>query len=954
MSLRLPSQNKFRPTIKPGGQKKAPPVRPPTKTPTSAQNGIATSSQDRTPASSQSTATASSQLKKPLSSQHPSAPTSAQDGVPSALVQPDSPSSKQIDPQSTTTETPVSESSPPKNPRITPSPIPSSQIRAIRSAISPSKAPLTQSSGPSNIHAAPEHIAESGPMSSSQTVPPVLASTAIDELQGETTSTADSSVRSKQKSRPHVATSPKATFAVPPPPANPPKLSLLDAARNHSSDSPSPGQIRRRTPSIASRSDRAPSATPQPQRAPSVVPSQRASSVTPQSRREPSVIPQPPLSSGGAPASGISMPPPSPRQPQRPARPPASRAEPSSSPSVNNASLPPSLGISASQPGMPPSLGTTSTTTISTPNAAPLITREEATALAAAAVESIGEPSNRGPRIRKGKARITKGAAPLAKSSSNMPNVTAQSQRGTARASRPRAIRASTEDGGVSDEEDEEEEEGSEGSLDTATGEKRQLVGEDEDGRPIKRRKKGRAPGVASISLQDIQPDEMVGDKVDEVVITMGDLATVLAAQGKVSKRAIKIDENKRAEQLQKRENARIRAEHTWKRNQIKRRKVRQSKNRDRARRREELGKLGMDESIVSADEDDSEEEYEPEPERLTPESTPEPDNRREISARPDVFNEEDEEYDDEEYNDVPVNNDPNQALFGENESQAGENENDDQDVIMTAEDIAAQEERDADIAAIRAAGIAIIDDVPIVDGGEGEGDDEEIEYDWEKTIEDTEYPDIEGYRREQERERRRMREMQERDDGEIVEIDDETKFINANSFAKYTKPQRWTVLETELFYQVLEETGENYTLMKAYFPGRTIKQLKMKGVRENRSNPDKMTAAILARKPIDKEYLTKSAGYDPTKPWDKEEALFEEAKYDADKLRKLNSIRPHNNQLNEDIVAQQEGDDTFVGEMMEEEKDEDDYEDNENKEEEEQDDGHLDEFDRIEEEYEE
>jgi hypothetical protein len=35
-----------------------------------------------------------------------------------------------------------------------------------------------------------------------------------------------------------------------------------------------------------------------------------------------------------------------------------------------------------------------------------------------------------------------------------------------------------------------------------------------------------------------------------------------------------------------------------------------------------------------------------------------------------------------------------------------------------------------------------------------------------------------------------------------------------------------------------------------------------------------------------DNHYLTKSAGYDPDRPWDKEEALFAEAKRDMDRLK--------------------------------------------------------------------
>lgn len=42
-----------------------------------------------------------------------------------------------------------------------------------------------------------------------------------------------------------------------------------------------------------------------------------------------------------------------------------------------------------------------------------------------------------------------------------------------------------------------------------------------------------------------------------------------------------------------------------------------------------------------------------------------------------------------------------------------------------------------------------------------------------------------------------------------------------------------------------------------------------------------------------DKDYLAKSAGYDASRSWDKEEALFEEAKANVERLRKLDSEQP-------------------------------------------------------------
>ena len=50
---------------------------------------------------------------------------------------------------------------------------------------------------------------------------------------------------------------------------------------------------------------------------------------------------------------------------------------------------------------------------------------------------------------------------------------------------------------------------------------------------------------------------------------------------------------------------------------------------------------------------------------------------------------------------------------------------------------------------------------------------------------------------------------------------------------------------------QVLSEVGENYSMMATYFVGRDAKQLKRKGLKENREHPERMTAAIMRRKPL-------------------------------------------------------------------------------------------------------
>ncbi|KIR77147.1 transcription factor TFIIIB component b'' [Cryptococcus gattii EJB2] len=388
----------------------------------------------------------------------------------------------------------------------------------------------------------------------------------------------------------------------------------------------------------------------------------------------------------------------------------------------------------------------------------------------------------------------------------------------------------------------------------------------------IKRAKKSHGPRVATIALVDIEPEEMVGSPVTEQT-TMGDLATVLVSEGRVSSRAIKIDEFRRAEMLQKKQDAQRRAEEMWRRNQIKRRKVRAAQNKERARKREQLrvqgggGEMEMDD--VSPDEMDSDEEFHVAPDRLTPPRSSSEEAHHPVAA-PDFYHDDEEQADqaDEEF----------ENMFDNNNARP----DDHQDVNALQED----EQDDEAMAALRAAGFTITDDPasPLSDddnhwddpnGGMGE------------TF------DVADYRFALQE--RRLREFREReqDDGDVVEVDDETRFVNSATYGKNRKSQRWSKMETELFYEILGETGENYTLMKAYFPGRDIRSLRLKGARENKVNPEKMTAAIMARKPLDKDYLAKSAGYDASRSWDKEEALFEEAKANVERLRKLDSEQP-------------------------------------------------------------
>ncbi|WVQ72487.1 hypothetical protein IAR50_002042 [Cryptococcus sp. DSM 104548] len=629
------------------------------------------------------------------------------------------------------------------------------------------------------------------------------------------------------------------------------KLSLLEAAASAPSGSrPSPSSATRKTPN-----------TPRFPRAPSVASRARAPSV-PRSRA--SATPQPP----------------------------SSIREPSLPPTPKTAGFPPTLSAamqSSAPGGFPPTLASASEEPVTQQQ----IDHAQLAAAAVASIQSdMAPPSTeirrRPPRRRKAPA----GQAAKGKKANQTLLVDDEGpDDGVA------SLAGSKRGASVMDEED-----------DAASVADSQISSRAGSVAPrLQRAKKARGPRVATISLQAIQPDEMVGSEVTDMT-TMGDLATILAGEGRVTERAIKIDEFRRGQEAQKREEHLKRIEQVHQRNQIKRRKVRSANNMDRARRREELRNNGGNELDVSQDELDSEEEFEIVPERLTPPaSSPEPD-------RPEEEREEGEEGSDAEEvafdNDaVPNNREPD--MFDGDEGLVGTPE-------PESEPAAEDPNGDDALAALRAAGFTVNDDEP----GSPRSDIDEWEH---------EAVDLDEYRMRTQEQRRRDIERRE-DEDEVVEVDDETRFVNSATFGKNKRTQRWTKMETELFYQVLGETGENYTLMKAYFPGRDVRSLKLKGSRENKVNFDKMTQAIMSRKPIDKEYLAKAVGYDPHRAFDKEKALFEEIEADKARLKKLDSEQPMDGEIvgegGEQEDDDQEGLDRISegdeGEKLEEAEDED------------------------------
>ena len=301
--------------------------------------------------------------------------------------------------------------------------------------------------------------------------------------------------------------------------------------------------------------------------------------------------------------------------------------------------------------------------------------------------------------------------------------------------------------------------------------------------RRLKANRKAKAVQVESVSesvLDTAQPEELIGGEIDPSTITIGDLATHTGiGTGHVSARGIRLHKHRSEEIANKRKAAEARQIIRWQEKQIQRRKLRAMKNAERARRRRQMEEMGEDSAVVSPDEEDSEEEFAVLPERLTPPTTPEPDDeprRPEDDGQTDGLEREYGEQMDVDHQNVGENRD-NEP--GEN----GQGGDVDLDALLRRGgfDLDAEDRLHAD---------------GDEDGENGDGD-EEFRYD-----EDEDATNLADFRARQEEERRRI--LEGAQDREVEEDDNETRMINNASFSKKNTPnERWTTAETEFFFLV-------------------------------------------------------------------------------------------------------------------------------------------------------
>jgi hypothetical protein len=188
----------------------------------------------------------------------------------------------------------------------------------------------------------------------------------------------------------------------------------------------------------------------------------------------------------------------------------------------------------------------------------------------------------------------------------------------------------------------------------------------------------------------------------------------------------------------------------------------------------------------VSADEDDSEFEFEVEPERLTPPSTPEPGTAMLPEGEEGEDGFEQEERDGAEPLFLPEEGEEGEGAWPQHQAEDRE---------AGAEE---RHEEDEDMRELRAAGFSFRTDDEREEDDEAEHDEGEYDHDQWHHDEDDE---IAAARANIELLRRRVIERNE--EREVVEEDEAGKMVNNASHKKLRPNDKWTWEETEFFYMV-------------------------------------------------------------------------------------------------------------------------------------------------------
>ena len=114
----------------------------------------------------------------------------------------------------------------------------------------------------------------------------------------------------------------------------------------------------------------------------------------------------------------------------------------------------------------------------------------------------------------------------------------------------------------------------------------------------------------------------------------------------------------------------------------------------------------------------------------------------------------------------------------------------------------------------------------------------------------------------------------------EAVDESDLTRKVNSGSWMKRDRSGGWNALLTERFYDGLRMFGTDFEMISKMFPGRTRHKIKLKFVKEEKMNYERIRATLLGQSiPVDLPEFEKMAGTEFDDPQELERDIEEDRK---------------------------------------------------------------------------
>lgn len=102
------------------------------------------------------------------------------------------------------------------------------------------------------------------------------------------------------------------------------------------------------------------------------------------------------------------------------------------------------------------------------------------------------------------------------------------------------------------------------------------------------------------------------------------------------------------------------------------------------------------------------------------------------------------------------------------------------------------------------------------------------------------------------------------------TEVEGGATHITSATYARRPRAEKWTHEDVEMLYHALTYCGTDFSMVEVFFPTRTRAHVKSRFKKEEKENPERINAAITARKPVNVEEfkeliaIKKQAAADP------------------------------------------------------------------------------------------